>query len=1246
MEIEEEKYTMESTAFESPTKSILWRFPSFLTRSPKVKTRKSPKKKKKSQVTAEELILSPPGITPPATEALRVQFEESERKIITNYESLISSLKDEINSFKTKELNYQKVIAEVQLENSNFEASLQEKNQQFELLNAELQTAYSHCQQYAQQIEYVRSEYALLENNFNECCGEKIRVETILQDKESQLTRQNSLLAELTAEIAVLKSDKQSTADNFQKEKQTLIDSMNGERGNLSYEIERLKSELWRAQNRVEECEEELRNSQSECQLLQQQLQQAQHQYNYVQEEVKSSFNENKADNVNKDRQLEEEKRVLTSNYESLIATLKKDIDDYKDREFKIQNTLADLRLENCNYEAAFAQRNQELANITYEYQNVLSAAQNLEEALGLARQEIASWEEKYNESQSEKNQLLVLNSQSEPPLASAKPQLSTAATSSSTSAEHLRAQFEDNERKIISNYDSLIAGLKNEIDEFKSKELSYQKLIAEVQLESSNLESTLLEKNQQFQALNEELQNALNNCQLYGQQVEYVQQEYALLEQKFGESYSEKNRLASVVQELEAQIQSSTYTAAGYTSRIDELTSEIESLRREISINAQKRDSEVRALQQEKESFLEEIDRLNNDVLQAQSRAEQYQEELQSTVTEYESLQQQLQQTQLQCKALSEEAKANKLGDDERRTIISNYDNVIATIKREIDDYKEKELKYMKSLSDLQLENSNYESAFSQKNEELTAVTNEYQMVLSNVQSLEEGISQMRQELVLMEERYNECQFEKSRTLAQCSEWEGRASSLQKDYTTAESIRAELSSKVSELTEQTERLSNERSDILRDIEQLQSELSISKRQEAQSLQQYKNLQNEYAVLQQQLDSEYQSRESIFAEYNLMQSQLYSASESVMQMKSEYNQLMLELERVQSEYQLAKAEAASLRKDVEACEDRIRKYFTAPQQHLQQPVVTAVDVFPSSAPAMMDTVSKANSAESIIPESQSLAQTTIEVPPAEISSLPFKDVGIEPIHLNIPSEFPSDLYSIATGKKNGSPRNDFQSKTAPPNGGSLQNTTHSKEPNGSSSDSAVFQGLSAHSLVVDNISGSNAFSLFKTHDSGSAKKETNGNNGNLDFFSVLRNPIADNNITFSSVSADSVSQPWSNRVNSEAKKDSTAFFSNGASIETNEILLRAVMTAPELNFLPTTDQSNAMSFSSQRGFNAMEPVKSFSNLAANPFANTEQQLNPFDTVNSNYGNLMTSLSTTNTSANIKKKGKASRQNLE
>eukprot|EP01036_Dinobryon_divergens_P029381 gene29381-38466_t len=333
---------MESTAYEEPlpkspaprrgsteSKSSWSLALPFFARSPSTKV-------KKSQVSAAELVAVPTQDSTAPTSDLRVQFEENERKLIASYDSIISSLKQEIEVFKEKEIGYQKLIADVQLQKCNVEETIDLKNQEIQVLHLDLHNAVTTCQQFSQQMMFLQQEYSVLEANLNQCLFEKSRALTVIQEYEFQISSfQRS-------------ASSSSTLPGSHAAEHEKIAQLSVEIENMARERDNLRAQLE--------------------QHIQIQVQRQSPMMNAIFDPQRDGY--------------EDKERQLVSNYEALIASIKMQVSEYQQKELKVQREMSDIQLQKCSFEEDAVKKGQQLETIRSEYQLIFDRVQYLEKQL------------------------------------------------------------------------------------------------------------------------------------------------------------------------------------------------------------------------------------------------------------------------------------------------------------------------------------------------------------------------------------------------------------------------------------------------------------------------------------------------------------------------------------------------------------------------------------------------------------------------------------------------------------------------------------------------------------------------------------------------------------------------------------------------------------------------------------------------------------------------------------------------
>ena len=817
-----EKLTMESTAYEEPvpkspaprranteSKSSWSLSLPFFARSPSTKV-------KKSQVSAAELVTVPTqeGTVPPSsTSDLRVQFEENEKKIVANYDSIISTLKQEIEAFKAKEIGYQKLIADVQLQKCNIEEVIGLKDQETQSLHYDLQNAVTTCQQFSQQVMLLQQEYSVLESNFNQCLFDKNRAQTIIQEYEFQISSfQRSAASSSTL------SGSQSAEHEKIVQLSVEIENMARERDNLQVQLEQLmKTE-------------------------------AQRQPSMMGTLSSSSHG------------FEEKERQLVSNYEALIASIKLEVSEYKQRELKVQKEMSDIQLQKCSFEADAVQKGEELEMVRSEYQLICGRVQYLEDQLSQSKSggpvelKATLFEEKI-----EKPMVEPSKGAHEAVMANMNREISTYKEKEiafQQTVSDLQLLVQDLQSKGSQREEGLVSmtsesqavqeQLKRLQEEYRLMEYRYQESIEE--------KRQMLERQNESENLCANLQMSISRLSADLSSTASIAEQATWLKAEVDRLNDEKIRNAQEIERLQTQLSNSTATVTSLQQSLfnnesivamkgDEVVA-INAEYTRVLTNAQYLEEQLNQLRYNFEytesTYSAQMVQMQQEYRNMEVRCSEFTEErdrlqrqYNESVSRYEELQSSTSQASTDLAATA--ATLNK-HIAELKADVERLTNEKNSVVREMEQLQSQLYKANSNISDLQQDLRKSESTASKKTDELAAITSEYQTALNNVRYMEEQLTQMnynyqymdstysgqmmqmQQEYRNMEVRCYECIEERDRAQRQNAETVSRCEELQTSSST-------LTSQVAGLKADVERLTNEKNSALRDVEQLQSQL-------------------------------------------------------------------------------------------------------------------------------------------------------------------------------------------------------------------------------------------------------------------------------------------------------------------------------------------------------------------------------------------------------------------------------------
>ena len=883
---------MESTLYEEPTPALpppknessekktssssssSWSLAlSFLARSPNTKV-------KRNQVSAAESVTAtvPKKQTQEDAKSaasnvdLKSEFEENERKLVASYDSIIASLKQEIDLAKEKELGYQKLIADVQLQKCNLEDTIAVKNKETQALNYDLQNAFSTCQQFGQQVMLLRQEYSMLESNFNQCLFERNRAQTVIQEYEFQISSLQTSASSYSTVSGSQTVDLERIAQLSAE-----IESISNERDNLRAQVEQYLKIGSPQQLPPMNAGSSNGFGQS------------------IFEQNRNGFED-------------DERQVVRSNYEALIANIKLEIDEYKQKELKYQREMSDIQLQKCSFEADAKKKGEESEMVKSEYQLLCGRVQYLEEQL--RQQSTSNYEMKANPAE-EKFEIPVVN-QSE--------------SANEAVIERMTREIGEFKEKEIT-FQQTIADL-----QFRLKDLQSEDSQREQELASSNSETQAVQEQQAALAQQlTQLQEEYRQMEFKFQ--ESIEERSQILELK-NESDRLCANLQTSVSRLSEDLSASARLAAGMKAEVERLNDEnnkivleserfqsqlssttttIANLQQSLSNSESivaKKVEEVDVIQAEyarllaNARYVEQLTQMNYnyqymdstysgqmmqmqqeyrnmevrcyECVEERDKLQRQYNELKSSSTEAtERMRREYNESLSRCEELKSSSSTLTAQVMELKAEIERLTNEKDSARREVEQLQSQLSKANSTIADLQQDVRKNESIASKKSDELAAMTSEYQTALNNARYMEEQLTQMnynyqymdstysgqmmqmQQEYRNMEVRCYECteatermRREYNESVSRCEELKSSTSTLTAqvmelktevsrvtaELSTAISSKSELTSLNSELTSQVrdlkmdiDRMSAEKGNINRDLEQLKIQLTTSK---------------------------------------------------------------------------------------------------------------------------------------------------------------------------------------------------------------------------------------------------------------------------------------------------------------------------------------------------------------------------------------------------------------------------------
>mmetsp|Transcript_34217 Transcript_34217/g.46992 ORF Transcript_34217/g.46992 Transcript_34217/m.46992 type:complete len:2195 (+) Transcript_34217:79-6663(+) len=309
------------------------------------------------------------------------------------------------------------------------------------------------------------------------------------------------------------------------------------------------------------------------------------------------------------------------------------------------------------------------------------------------------------------------------------------------------------------------------------------------------------------------------------------------------------------------------------------------------------------------------------------------------------------------------EELKAKlQFFEENEKKLLSSHENLVSQLQLNIQEYKNKEYRNQKEISQLQSNQITNEEKICEKDAEINSIRIDFENIRLYCQNLEQQVQYVQYQYAELERVFNECLIEKNRSISLNVELENRCSSQQLNIlnltSALEASKSDDSKiRIEQLKEDVNRLQllinssdvelqkqrecntdlSTRLDVLKDTNgillqensKLQSENAIllqgklsgqSKEQEFidRYEQQIQKLQSEISTLQSQIQLDVQTKETMYAEYMWMQSEYTTMSSNYSRINSEYEQVKGLYDQLQIDFGSINTEVASLRKEVSA----------------------------------------------------------------------------------------------------------------------------------------------------------------------------------------------------------------------------------------------------------------------------------------------------------------------------------------